>query len=129
MIKLTDILKEAINLTIKNNYVNSDNELDFEQIKDDLTKIKSYFKSSLPNYLNNIPLTDNQINQLIELFTDNEADIFNSDWMTDADKIKLNLRWRKADIDDLSDWFVGFVEGLTDNWDELELDKDKSFHK
>jgi len=129
MIKLTDILKEAINLTIKNNYVNSDNELDFEQIKDDLTKIKPYFKSSLPNYLNNIPLTDNQINQLIELFTDNEADIFNSDWMTDADKIKLNLRWRKADIDDLSDWFVGFVEGLTDNWDELELDKDKSFHK
>jgi hypothetical protein len=129
MIKLKDILKEAIDLTVKNNYVNSDNELDFEQIKDDLTKIKPYFKSLLPNYLNNTPLTDDQINQLIELFTDNEADIFDSDWMTDADKLKLNLRWRKANIDDLSDWFVGFVEGLSDNWDELELDEDKSFHK
>jgi hypothetical protein len=38
MIKLKDILKEAIDLTVKNNYVNSDNELDFEQIKDEIIK-------------------------------------------------------------------------------------------
>jgi hypothetical protein len=33
----------------------------------------------LPNYLNGEPLTDDQIDQLIEIFTDNEADIFDSD--------------------------------------------------
>jgi hypothetical protein len=49
--------------------------------------------------------------------------------MTDADRLKHNLRWRKTDIDDLSDWFVGFVEGLSDNWDELELNEDESLHK
>ena len=118
-------LKETDDLTTKNNYITPDNELDFEQIKNDLIKIKPYYKSSLPNYLNNIPLTDNQINQLIELFTDNEADIFDSDWMTDADKIKFNQRWKKADIDDLSDWFIIYVEGLSDNWDELELTEKK----
>ena len=122
-------LKEADDLTIKNNYINSDNELDFTQIKNDLIKIKPYYKSLLPNYLNNTPLTDSQINQLIELFTDNEADVFDSSWMTDLDRLKYNLRWRKADIDDLSDWFVGFVEGLSDNWDELELNEDESLHK
>ena len=103
--------------------------MDFEQIQNDLIKIKSYFKSLLPNYINNKPLTDNQINQLIELFVDNESDIFDADWMTDADKLKLNQRWRKADIDDLSDWFVRYVEGLSDNWDELELNENKKFIK
>ena len=86
-------------------------------------------KSLLPNYLNDEPLTDDQIDQLIELFTDNEADIFGSDWMTDADKLKFNQRWRKADINDLSDWFVSFVEGLADNWEEYPLNEDESLHK
>jgi uncharacterized protein YpuA (DUF1002 family) len=97
--------------------------LDFEQIQNDLIKTKPYYKSLLPNYLNDTLLTDSQINQLIELFVDNESDIFDADWMTDTDKIKFNQRWRKADIDDLSDWFVRYVEGLSDNWDELELKK------
>ena len=79
--------------------------------------------SKLYNYLNDEPLTDNQIDQLIELFTDNEADIFDAGYMTDTDKIKLNQRWRKADIDDLSDWFVSFVEGLANNWEEYPLDE------
>jgi hypothetical protein len=118
-------IKEADDLTIKNNYIDDDGDLDFEQIKNDLIKTKSYYKSLLPNYLNNTPLTDNQINQLIELFTDNEADIFDASWMTDTDKIKFNQRWRKADIDNLSNWFVGFVEGLSDDWDELELNEKK----
>jgi hypothetical protein len=118
-------IKEADDLTIKNSYIDEDGELDFEQIKNDLIKIKPYYKSLLPNYLNNTPLTDNQINQLIELFTDNEADIFDASWMTDTDKIKFNQRWRKADIDNLSNWFVGFVEGLSDDWDELELNEKK----
>jgi hypothetical protein len=103
--------------------------LDFQQIQNDLIKIKPYYKSLLPNYLNGEPLTDDQIDQLIEIFTDNEADIFDSDWMTDADKLKFNQRWQKADINDLSDWFVSFVEGLADNWEEIPLNEDESLHK
>jgi len=122
-------LKEYDDLTIKNSYIDIDDNLDSDHIKNDLIKIKSYYKSLLPNYLNDEPLTDDQIYQLIEEFTDNEADIFDSDWMTDADKIKFNQRWRKADINDLSDWFVGFVEGLADNWEEYPLNEDESLHK
>lgn len=122
-------IKEADDLTIKNSYIDKDGDLDFEQIQNDLIKIKSYFKSLLPNYINNKPLTDNQINQLIELFVDNESDIFDAEWMTDADKLKLNQRWRKADIDDLSDWFVSYVEGLSNNWGEFELNENKKFIK
>jgi hypothetical protein len=118
-------IKEADDLTIKNSYIDEDGDLDFEQIQNDLIKTKPYYKSLLPNYLNDTPLTDSQINQLIELFADNESDIFDADWMTDTDKIKFNQRWRKADIDDLSDWFVRYVEGLSDNWDELELNEKK----
>jgi hypothetical protein len=122
-------LKEYDDLTIKNSYIDIDDNLDSDHIKNDLIKIKSYYKSLLPNYLNDEPLTDDQIYQLIEEFTDNEADIFDSNWMTDADKIKFNQRWRKADINDLSDWFVGFVEGLADNWEEYPLNEDESLHK
>jgi len=122
-------LKEYEDLTTKNSYIDIDSNLDSDHIKNDLIKIKSYYKSLLPNYLNDEPLTDDQIDQLIEEFTDNEADIFDSNWMTDADKIKFNQRWRKADINDLSDWFVGFVEGLADNWEEYPLNEDESLYK
>jgi hypothetical protein len=122
-------LKEYEDLTTKNSYIDIDGNLDSDHIKNDLIKIKSYYKSLLPNYLNDEPLTDDQIDQLIEEFTDNEADIFDSNWMTDADKIKFNQRWRKADINDLSDWFVGFVEGLADNWEEYPLNEDESLYK
>jgi len=122
-------LKEYEDLSIKNNYIDAEGMLDFQQIQNDLIKIKPYYKSLLPNYLNGESLTDDQIDQLIEIFTDNEADIFDSDWMTDADKLKFNQRWQKADIDDLNDWFVSFVEGLADNWEEIPLNEDESLHK
>ena len=122
-------LNEDEDLSTKNNYIDAEGMLDFQQIQNDLIKIKPYYKSSLPNYLNGEPLTDDQIDQLIEIFTDNEADIFDSDWMTDADKLKFNQRWLKADIDDLNDWFVSFVEGLADNWEEYPLNEDESLHK
>jgi len=121
--KIWKDLKEYEDLTTKNSYIDIDGNLDPDHIKKDLIKTKPYYKSSLPNYLNDEPLTDNQIDQLIELFTDNEADIFDAGYMTDTDKIKLNQRWRKADIDDLSDWFVSFVEGLANNWEEYPLDE------
>ena len=127
--KIWKDLKEYEDLTTKNSYIDIDGNLDSDHIQNDLIKTKPYYKSSLPNYLTNEPLTDDQINQLIELFTDNEADIFGSDWMTDADKLKFNQRWQKADINDLSDWFVSFVEGLADNWKEYPLNEDESLHK
>jgi len=127
--KIWKDLKEYEDLSTKNNYIDTEGMLDFQQIQNDLIKIKPYYKSLLPNYLNGEPLTDDQIDQLIEIFTDNEADIFDSDWMTDADKLKFNQRWQKADINDLSDWFVSFVEGLADNWEEIPLNEDESLHK
>lgn len=127
--KIWKDLKEYEDLTTKNSYIDTEGRLDFQQIQSDLIKTKSYYKSLLPNYLNDELLTDDQIGQLIELFTDNEADIFDSDWMTDTDKLKFNQRWQKADIDDLSDWFVSFVEGLADNWEEYPLNEDESLHK
>jgi len=127
--KIWKDLKEYEDLSTKNNYIDAEGMLDFQQIQNDLIKIKPYYKSLLPNYLNGESLTDDQIDQLIEIFTDNEADIFDSDWMTDADKLKFNQRWQKADIDDLNDWFVSFVEGLADNWEEIPLNEDESLHK
>jgi hypothetical protein len=127
--KIWKDLKEYEDLTTKNNYIDTEGMLDFQQIQNDLIKTKPYYKSLLPNYLNDEPLTDDQIDQLIELFTDNEADIFDSDWMTDTDKLKFNQRWQKTDIDDLSDWFVSFIEGLADNWEEYPLTEDESLHK
>jgi len=127
--KIWKDLKEYEDLTVKNSYIDIDGNLDSDHIQNDLIKTKPYYKSLLPNYLNDEPLTDDQIDQLIELFTDNEADIFDSGWMTDADKLKFNQRWRKADINDLSDWFVSFVEGLSENWEEEPLNEDESLHK
>ena len=77
--KIWKDLKEYEDLSIKNNYIDAEGMLDFQQIQNDLIKIKPYYKSLLPNYLNGEPLTDDQIDQLIEIFTDNEADIFDSD--------------------------------------------------
>jgi len=127
--KIWKDLKEYEDLSTKNNYIDAEGMLDFQQIQNDLIKIKPYYKSLLPNYLNGESLTDDQIDQLIEIFTDNEADIFDSDWMTDTDKLKFNQRWQKADIDDLNNWFVSFVEGLADNWEEYPLTEDESLHK
>jgi hypothetical protein len=127
--KIWKDLKEYDDLTTKNSYIDTDGNLDSDHIQNDLIKTKPYYKSLLPNYLNDEPLTDDQIDQLIELFTDNEADIFDSGWMTDTDKLKFNQRWQKADINDLSDWFVSFVEGLADNWEEYPLNEDESLHK
>jgi hypothetical protein len=115
-------LKEYNDLTVKNNYV-VDNELDSEQLQDDLIKLKSYYKSLLPDYFDGNPLTDNQINKLIEQFIDNLSDIWNSSWMTQEDKLKLNSTWKNADIDTLSDDFISFVEGLSENWEEYPIEE------
>jgi hypothetical protein len=113
-------LKEYEDLTVRNNYV-IDNDLDFEQLHDDLIKLKPYYKSLLPDYIDGNPLTDDQINKLIKQFTDNLSDIWDASWMTPLDKLKLNSTWKNADIDVLSDRFVSFVEGL--NWEEYPIEE------
>ena len=115
-------LKEYEDLTVKNNYV-VDNKLDSEQLQDDLIKLKPYYKSLLPDYLDGNPLTDDQINKLIEQFVDNLSDIWDSSWMTQEDKLKLNSTWKNANIDVLSDDFVSFVEGLSENWEEYPIEE------
>jgi len=127
--KIWKDLKEYEDLTTKNNYVDTDGYIDYEQLHDDLIKIKPYLKSQLPNYLEGKSLTDSQIDELIEQFTDNLADIWDSSWMTEADKLKLRGIWGKADIDTLSDRFIEFIEGLSDSWDEHPLNEDESLHK
>jgi hypothetical protein len=123
-------LKEYEDLSIKNRYIDMNgDDIDSEQIKDDLIKIKPYFKPLLPNYINDEPLTDDQINQLIEQFTDNLADIYGAGWMTDEDDLKLKGIWGKADINDLTDNFVSFVEGIADQWEEYPLNEDESLRK
>ena len=117
------LMNEYEDLSITNSYVDEDGDLDFEQLQADLIKLIPYFRSKLPNYLNNEPLTDDQINQLIEQFVDNLTDIWGSDWMTSDDQLKLSSIWRKADIDTLSDEFTEFVNGLSDSWDEYPLDE------
>jgi hypothetical protein len=128
--KIWKDLKEYEDLSIKNRYIDMNgDDIDSEQIKDDLIKIKPYFKPLLPNYINDEPLTDDQINQLIEQFTDNLADIYGAGWMTDEDDLKLKGIWGKADINDLTDNFVSFVEGIADQWEEYPLNEDESLHK
>jgi hypothetical protein len=117
------LINEYEDLSIENNYVDKDGELDWEQLQADLIKLIPYFRSQLPNYLNDKSLNDNQINQLIEQFIDNLTDIWESTWMSDTDKLKLKSTWRKADINTLSDRFIAFVEGLSDNWEEYPLDE------
>ena len=124
--KIWKDLKEYEDLTAKNSYIDTDGNLDSDHIQNDLIKTKPYYKSLLPNYLNDEPLTDDQIDQLIEIFTDNLADIYGSGWMTDEDDLKLKGIWSKADINDLTERFVSFVEGLADNWEEYPLNEDKS---
>jgi hypothetical protein len=127
--KIWKDLKEYDDLTIKNSYLDADGDIDYEKLYDDLIKIKPYFKSQLPNYIDGKPLTDDQIDQLIEQFTDNLSDIWGAWWMTLSDEFKLTKTWEKADINDLSDEFVGFVKGLSDSWDEYPLNEDESLRK
>ncbi len=117
------LMNEYEDLSITNSYVDEDGDLDFEQLQADLIKLIPYFRSKLPNYLDNEPLTNDQINQLIEQFVDNLTDIWGSSWMTSDDQLKLSSIWRKADIDTLSDEFTEFVNELSDSWDEYPLDE------
>ena len=130
--EISKILNEFEDLSIKNNYLNKDfydpttgeysedTVVDSDKVFKDLIKTKAYFKSKLPLYQDGKPLTDPQIDSLIDIFSANERDIMASD-MDDIDRIKWINKWKSVDIDDLTDSFVDFVDGISENWEEWEF--------
>ena len=73
--EIQKVLNEYEDLSIKNNYLDDNNEVDSREVAKDLLKIKPYFKSKLPLYQDSKPLTDFQIDSLIDTFASNERDI------------------------------------------------------
>ena len=127
------VLNEFEDLSIKNNYLDKnfydpttgkyseDVVVDSDKIFQDLIKTKAYFKSKLPLYQDGKPLTDFQIDSLIDTFSANERDIMASD-MDDIDRIKWINKWKSTDIDDLADNFIGLITSWADNdWEDIEF--------
>jgi len=115
------LLKEFNDLSISNNYLDKDNEVDSREVAKDLLKIKPYFKSRLPKYRNGKELSNMQIDSLIDSFTANERDISASDPTGPAEIERIQGKWKSVDIDNLTDYFISFVEGIAENWDEWEF--------
>lgn len=127
------VLNEFEDLSVKNNYLDKnfydpitgeyseDVVVDSDKIFQDLIKTKAYFKSKLPLYQDGKPLTDFQIDSLIDTFAANERDIMASDSVDSGDELKWISKWKNVDIDDLADYFVDFVDGISENWDEWEF--------
>lgn len=130
--EISKILKESEDLSVKNNYLDknfydpttgeySEDVVDSDKIFQDLIKIKAYFKSKLPLYQDGKSLTDFQIDSLIDTFAANERDIMASDPVGPGDELKWISKWKNVDIDDLVDYFVSFVDGISENWEEWEF--------
>ena len=119
--EISKVLNEYEDLSIKNNYFDDNNEVNSREVAKDLLKIKSYFKSKLPLYQNNQPLTDYQINSLIDTFAANERDISASMPTGPGEIERIQGRWNSVDIDDLTDYFIDFVEGISEDWDDWEF--------
>jgi len=113
-------LNESLDLSKKNNYLDDHDEVDSKEVASDLFRTKSYFKSKLPSYFGK-PLTDFQIDSLIDVFAANERDISSSMPTGPGETERIQGRWKNVDIDDLTDYFVDFVEGVSDNWEEWEF--------
>ena len=126
-------LNEFEDLSIKNNYLDKnfydpttgeyseDAVVDSDKIFKDLLKTKAYYKSKLPLYQNGEPLTDYQIDSLIDSFAANERDIMASEPTGPGDAEKWISKWKNVDIDDLADYFVSFVDSISEDWEEWEF--------
>jgi hypothetical protein len=121
MQKLAGLINEFEDLSKGNNYLTSYNEVDSREVAKDLFKTKPYFKSRLPLYQNDEPLTDYQINSLIDTFASNERDISASMSTGPLSIEKIQGKWKSVDIDDLTNNFINFVKGVSENWEEWEF--------
>ena len=131
--EISKVLNEFEDLSVKNNYLDKDfydpitgeySEdvvVDSDKVFQDLMKTKSYFKTKLPLYQDSKPLNDFQIDSLIDTFAANERDIMASDPTGPGDELKWISKWKNVDIDDLADYFVSFVDGISENWEEWEF--------
>jgi hypothetical protein len=119
--EISKVLNEYEDLSTKNNYFDDSNEVDSREVAKDLLKIKPYFKSKLPLYQNNQPLTDYQINSLIDTFAANERDISASMPTGPGEIERIQGRWSSVDIDDLTNYFIDFVEDASEDWNDWEF--------
>lgn len=115
------LLKEFDDLSVGNNYLDDYNEVDSREVAKDLLKTKPYFKSRLPKYENGEELSDMQIDSLIDTFAANERDISASDPTGPGETERIQGKWKSVDIDNLTDYFISFVEGISENWEEWEF--------
>jgi len=127
------VLNEFDDLSIKNNYLDKnfydpttkeyseDVVVDSDKVFKDLLKTKAYYKSRLPLYQNGKPLTDYQIDSLADTFAANERDIMASSPVGPGDTEKWINKWKNTDIDDLTNYFIDFVDGISENWEEWEF--------
>jgi hypothetical protein len=115
------VLNEFDDLSTKNSYLDDNNEVDSRKVSQDLLKTKSYYKSRLPLFQDNKPLTDYQINSLIDSFAANERDVSASMPTSPGSIEKIQGTWKSVNIDDLTDHFIDFVEGIAENWEEWEF--------
>lgn len=113
-------LNESLDLSKKNNYLDDYDEVDSREVASDLFRIKSYFKSKLPLYFGK-PLTDFQIDSLIDTFAANQRDISSSMPTGPGETERIQGMWKNVDIDDLTDYFVDFVEDRSEDWEEFEF--------
>jgi hypothetical protein len=131
--EISKVLNEFEDLSVKNNYLDKnfydpitgeyseDVVVDSDKVFQDLMKTKSYFKTKLPLYQDSKPLNDFQIDSLIDTFAANERDIMASEGGDSGDELKWISKWKNVDIDDLADYFVSFVDGISENWEEWEF--------
>jgi hypothetical protein len=114
-------LNESLDLSKKNNYLDDNNEVDSREVASDLFRIKSYFKSKLPLYFGK-PLTDFQIDSLIDMYAANERDISASMPTGPGETERIQGKWKNVDIDDLADDFVGLITSWAeDDWEDIEF--------
>ena len=127
-------LKEYDDLSIKNNYITPDDDeelpskwtddtnrgyLDIEQLESDLIKAIPYFKSLLP-LRDGKSLDNDYIVALIKGFVENLYEDFDAGYMDSSYDPSRKLSYKSMDIDDLTDDFISYVNGVTElgsDWD------------
>jgi hypothetical protein len=131
-------LKEYDDLSIKNNYITPDDDeelpskwtddinrgyLDIEQLESDLIKAIPYFKSLLP-LRDDKPLDNNYIIALIKGFVENLYEDFDAGYMDPSYDSSRKLNYKSMDIDDLTNDFISYVNGVTESGSDWDLADD-----